>query len=74
MNKHPHARLTVGQVRQILENAMDDDGRTKMYATIMLENTKKAEIEEKKLSKTESKTKQKIHEYTETLSSICSIA
>ena len=58
----------------MLENQMDDDTKNKFVLTIKQENAKKAIVEEQKSSKIESKTKQKIHDYTETLSSICSIA
>jgi|688.fasta_scaffold1231242_2 hypothetical protein len=74
MNKNPNARFTVSQVREMLENQMDDDTKNKFVLTIKQENAKKAIVEEQKSSKIESKTKQKIHDYTETLSSICSIA
>jgi hypothetical protein len=74
MNKNPNARFTVSQVREMLENQMDDDTKNKFVITIEQKNTKNAIIEDQKSSKIDSKTKQKIHEYTETLSSICSIA
>jgi DNA-binding transcriptional MerR regulator len=74
MNKNPNARFTVSQVREMLENQMDDDTKNKFVLTIKQENAKKDIVEEQKSSKIESKTKQKIHDYTETLSSICSIA
>ena len=60
------------QVRDVIQSEMDDEVRTNFLATMVLMNTVKADKEEKSV-KVNSKTKQTIHNYTESLSSICTL-